>query len=208
MRTGLTRRHTLLGLGALLPGLAARANGTAPLAQRLVEAARAQIGVTTDYDGSYRRLAYPMGDVPVGTGVCTDVIVRAYRAAFGFDLQVAVHEDMAAAFPAYPAIWGLTGPDRNIDHRRVPNLETFLARRGAERAPTDWQAGDLFTGRLANNRPHIAVVSGRRTFLGREPYLVHNIGRGTEESALMGLFRDWRRFRFLPEAVGPGAHQR
>ncbi len=198
MRITPTRRHVLLGLGAGVLAKGALADEAGVRAARLVEAARAQIGVTSGYDGSYRALAYPMGDVPAGTGVCSDVVVRAYRAAFGFDLQRAVHEDMGGAFDAYPAIWGLSAPDRNIDHRRVPNLERFLERCGAELAPDDWQAGDLFTGRLSNALPHIAIVSGRRTVFGRAPYLVHNIGRGAEESALIDLFRDWRRFRFLP----------
>src|SRR5687768_10378910 len=88
---------------------------------RVIEGAKKQVGVTRGYDGSYRRIAYPNGDVPRETGVCTDVIIRAYRNA-GTDLQVLVHEDMKRNFGAYPKSWGLRNPDRNIDHRRVPNL--------------------------------------------------------------------------------------
>lgn len=98
-------------------------------AQKLVSAAREQVGVTLSYDPQYRRLAYPGGDVPLETGVCTDVVIRALRQQ-GLDLQKAVHEDMTANFARYPRHWGLTRPDRNIDHRRVPNLMTWFARQG------------------------------------------------------------------------------
>ena len=104
-------------------------------AVKLIDAAEKQVGLTTVYDPAYTRLAYPLGDVPMQRGVCTDVVIRAYRAAFGIDLQKLVHEDMKSAFAGYPAIWGLKRPDRNIDHkRRVPNLEHFLKRRGADTA--------------------------------------------------------------------------
>jgi uncharacterized protein YijF (DUF1287 family) len=123
-----------------------------PFATRLSKAARQQIGVTRSYDAAYVRLDYPMGDVDRSTGVCTDVIIRAYRDAFDVDLQKLVHEDMKTAFTDYPAIWGLSRPDRNIDHRRVPNLERFFERKGADLplpASLDgWNPGDLYTMRL------------------------------------------------------------
>ncbi|HLD66344.1 MAG TPA: DUF1287 domain-containing protein, partial [Pseudomonas sp.] len=97
--------------------------------QLLVAAAREQVGVTLSYDPAYRRLAYPGGDVPLATGVCTDVLIRALRAQ-GLDLQVAVHQDMRQHFAVYPKAWGLKRPDANIDHRRVPNLMTYFSRRG------------------------------------------------------------------------------
>src|SRR5215510_11945310 len=97
---------------------------------RVIAAAVAQTRQAVRYDGTYRRIPYPMGDVPADTGVCTDVVIRAYRAV-GVDLQQRVHEDMQAAFRAYPRLWGMRGPDSNIDHRRVPNLQTFFRRRGA-----------------------------------------------------------------------------
>ncbi|MEM0984904.1 MAG: DUF1287 domain-containing protein [Pseudomonadota bacterium] len=166
---------------------------------RLVDAARSQIGVTVGYDPAYRALDYPGGDVAPTTGVCTDVIIRAYRSALGFDLQVAINEDMVSDFSAYPDRWGLSRTDRNIDHRRVPNLETYFKREGAERAADGWTAGDLFTGRLGRAKlPHIAIVSDRRTHGESRPLLIHNIGRGTEESDAWSLFSDWRRFRFNP----------
>ena len=110
-----------------LAGLAAA--DTASSATKLVEAARAQVGVTLIYDSSYRRISYPMGDVPLERGVCSDVVVRAVR-AIGIDLQEQVHRDMARHFAAYPKVWGLSAPDANIDHRRVPNLATWLTRQG------------------------------------------------------------------------------
>ena len=193
-----TRRSALAGLFSL-PLVSARieANTSLDPAQRLIQAARHQIGVTTVYDPAYVLLAYPGGDVPTERGVCTDVVIRAYREAFGFDLQRAVHEDMASAFEAYPAIWGLTRPDRNIDHRRVPNLETFLRRQGAERERGDFAPGDLITCRLPRNLPHIGIVSDRRAGDGT-PTAIHNIGRGTEETPLVGRFERERRFRFFP----------
>ncbi|EPP3992198.1 DUF1287 domain-containing protein, partial [Pseudomonas aeruginosa] len=103
--------------------------------QRLVDAARAQVGVTLGYDPAYRQLDYPGGDVPLQTGVCTDVVVRALRGQ-GLDLQKAVHEDMRRHFAAYPQQWGMKGTDRNIDHRRVPNLMTWFSRQGLALAPS------------------------------------------------------------------------
>lgn len=171
-----------------------------PASRRLIAAARAQIGVTTSYDPAYVRLAYPGGDVPVSSGVCIDVVVRAYRDAFNFDFQKAIHEDMGAHFAAYPAIWGLSRPDRNIDHRRVPNMETWLKRYGHERPDTRWMPGDLMSCRVPRNLPHIAIVSDRR---GRDGHwrVIHNIGGGTREESLIDRFGEQRRFRFLPVPV-------
>ncbi len=191
------RRCALAGLIALpLVNFHAAAREV-PWPERLIAAARAQIGVTTLYDGSYVRLGYPGGDLARETGVCTDVVVRAYRDAFGFDLQEAVHDDMRAVFEAYPANWGLSRPDRNIDHRRVPNLETFLRRAGSEKRAGDWQPGDLLSCRLPGNLPHIAIVSDKRDF-DRQWKVIHNIGRGTEESSLIGIYDSQRRFRHEP----------
>lgn len=162
-----------------------------PWAEKLIDAAQAQIGVTTRYDPAYVRLAYPMGDVPEDRGVCTDVIIRAYRSAFGVDLQQRVHEDMRAAFADYPKIWGLARPDSNIDHRRVPNLERFLDRRKSAlpvtEVATDYRPGDLITQRLPGNLPHIAIVS-RSPGPAGHPLVVHNIGGGARlEDTLFGF---------------------
>jgi len=170
-----------------------------PFATRLAAAARKQIGVTRSYDAAYVRLGYPMGDVDRATGVCTDVVIRAYRDAFDVDLQKLVHEDMKASFADYPKTWGLTRPDRNIDHRRVPNLERFFERRGgALSVPATlggWQPGDLYTMRLGGRLPHIGIVSDRLTEAGH-PYVIHNIGGGTQEEDILGLYDDERRFRY------------
>lgn len=150
-------------------------------AEALVSAAREQIGVTIDYDGSYQKLAYPLGDVAAHTGVCTDVVIRALRKQ-GIDLQVFVHQDMRAHFALYPKNWGLKQPDRNIDHRRVPNLQTYL-RRHAQELPISeeksaYQAGDIVIWRLPNHLPHIGIVSDKQATDGT-PLIIHNIGRGT-----------------------------
>ena len=117
-------------------------------ASQLVASARSQIGVTVSYDPAYRKLDYPGGDVPREAGVCTDVIIRALREQ-GVDLQKEVHEDMSRNFEAYPKNWGLKKPDRNIDHRRVPNLRTYFKRKGYALAVTDearnFEAGDIVT---------------------------------------------------------------
>jgi uncharacterized protein YijF (DUF1287 family) len=152
-------------------------------AARLIAAAVAQTSQRVTYDGSYRRIKYPNGDVPAEIGVCTDVVIRAYRQV-GTDLQVLVHEDMTAAFSAYPRQWGLRAPDTNIDHRRVPNLQTFFRRRGAalpiSKRAEDYRLGDLVTWMLPGNLPHIGLVTDRKADDGRTPLIVHNIGRGPQ----------------------------
>ena len=173
------RRALLIAAPALLLPSAAR--GETDWGERLVAAARIQVGRTLHYDPAYVRRAYPGGDVPIERGVCSDVVIRAYRTAFDLDLQERVHRDMAANFAAYPRTWGLRGPDRNIDHRRVPNLETFMLRKGA-RLPllSPWRAGDLITQRLMpGNLPHIAIATGQKTAQGEE-IIIENIGGGTK----------------------------
>lgn len=167
---------------------------------RVIAGAKQQVGVTRGYDPAYRRIAYPGGDVPRETGVCTDVIIRAYRHA-GTDLQKLVHEDMKANFGRYPKSWGLRKPDTNIDHRRVPNLATFFTRRGGKldvtRRGADYQPGDVITWRLSSGVPHIGLVSDVRA-RGTDRYLVvHNVGSGAQIEdvlfayALTGHYR-WR----------------
>ncbi|MBX3747051.1 MAG: DUF1287 domain-containing protein [Verrucomicrobiae bacterium] len=150
----------------------------------IVRAARGQIGKTVKYDPAYRTLAYPNGDLAMEVGVCTDVVIRALRASLGMDLQRLVHEDMNRAFAEYPRNWGLNRPDRNIDHRRVPNLRTFFKRSGwalpVTRSARDYRPGDLVTCTVPPNLPHIMIVSDRTTADGR-PLVIHNIGAGTQE---------------------------
>jgi hypothetical protein len=154
-------------------------------AQPLVEAARTQIGVTTCYDPSYTALAYPGGDVPAERGVCSDVVIRAFRKAHHLDLQQLVHEDMRRHFEAYPKLWSLTKTDRNIDHRRVPNLRVFFARKGwsvaISKDPADYRPGDLVTCTVPPNLPHVMIVSDKRSDDNRRPLVIHNIGQGTRE---------------------------
>jgi uncharacterized protein YijF (DUF1287 family) len=133
------------------------------------------------YDPSYFSMDYPNGDVPSGKGVCTDVIIRAYRKA-GIDLQKEVHEDMNANFGAYPNIWGLTSTDKNIDHRRVPNLMTYFKRKGAElpisdRA-SDYRPGDVVCWNLDGATTHIGIVVAKKSADGERNLIVHNIGGG------------------------------
>ncbi|TPI23440.1 DUF1287 domain-containing protein [Mesorhizobium sp. B4-1-1] len=170
---------------------------------RLVDAARRQIGVTTLYDPTYTRIPYPGGDVAQDRGVCTDVVIRAYRRAFRLDLQKLVHEDMVADFSAYPKAWGLNSTDPNIDHRRVPNLAVFFERRGASIAvsddPADYQPGDLVTQMLPGNLSHIVIVSNNRPAEALERLLViHNIGQGAREEDTLFVFRRTGHFRFAP----------
>jgi uncharacterized protein YijF (DUF1287 family) len=155
---------------------------------RITAAARDQVGVTVTYDPSYARLEFPGGDIPRDRGVCTDVVIRALRDGWEIDLQLAVNHDMKAAFSAYPALWGLTTTDRNIDHRRVPNLQTLFARIGAEvpleEGPTPYLPGDIITWKLPGNLDHIGIVSDRRTADGT-PLILHNIGRGAQEEDIL-----------------------
>lgn len=191
------------GLAVLIaacgPTVRAEPRPASPRAQQLIAAARRQIGVTTTYDPAYSRLAYPGGDVPRGKGVCTDVVIRAYRDALGIDLQREVHEDMARAFASYPRRWGLSRPDRNIDHRRVPNLERFWDRKGARLAhstsPADWKPGDLFTSLVGGNLPHTGIVSDRIAANGN-PLVIHNIGSGAREEDVLFAHRLTGHFRW------------
>lgn len=199
----LRQRRALIGaMLALAVGRGARVQAQTPrLAERvrkLLSAAQAQVGVTTGYDGSYRRISYPGGDVPAQTGVCTDVLIRAYRRAFDIDLQRLVHEDMRRAWPQYPKLWKLSRPDPNIDHRRVPNLETFLRRHGISMAPTldsnRYLAGDIVTWRLPGGYPHIGIVSDRRPE-GR-PLVIHNIGAGVKIEDMLFAYPIAGHFRY------------
>jgi len=165
------------------------ASSRAAFLQRLVNAAIERTHHTVRYDGAYVRLKYPGGDIPADTGVCTDEVIRAYRAV-GVDLQKEVHEDMAANFAVYPRKWHRSSPDSNIDHRRVPNLMVFFARKGETLAITgrreDYRPGDLVTYDLGGNVPHIGIVVDRKGPSGQY-MIVHNIGQGPRmEDVLFG----------------------
>jgi uncharacterized protein YijF (DUF1287 family) len=198
MTMSIDRRALLAGLGAacVLPGCAKAVPPGA--ATRLIGAARRQVGVTLTYDSGYSRLAFPGGDVPRARGVCTDVLVRAYRDGLGQDLQLLVNRDMRAAFSAYPKRWGLKAPDSNIDHRRVPNLQTWLKRHGAQLPlPADhrgWKPGDIFVCLIQGSIPHIGIVSDRR---GPNGWLViHNIGAGAREEDMLFAWPPGARYRW------------
>lgn len=133
------------------------------------------------YDPSYFSISYPNGDVPADRGVCTDVVIRAYR-KLGVDLQKNVHEDMRDNFTQYPKNWGLRAPDKNIDHRRVPNLMTFFTRHGTTlpitQNPSDYQPGDIVCWNLGGAVTHIGIVVHKKSSDGKRHLIVHNIGAG------------------------------
>jgi len=191
-------------IAALLFALAEPAQAqSGPVGARIAAAAVEQTTRPGVYDPAYARIPYPMGDVPADRGVCADVVIRALRAA-GIDLQERVHDDMKADFSAYPKHWGLARPDPNIDHRRVPNLETYFRRTGwrlpASANAADYQPGDIVAWNLKGDKgwlPHIGVVSDRRGRSGR-PLIVHNIGAGPK---LEDVLFDWTiTGRFRPQA--------
>ena len=204
-----SRRLLVAGFAAVgaaylaLPRTRPASAGTLPTeawAGKLVTAAKKQVGVTLLYDPAYTKLDYPNGDVPRFKGVCTDVIVRAYRDGLGVDLQRLVHEDMARAFSAYPKKWGLAAPDKNIDHRRVPNLQTFLKRRKAELPVGDnglvYKPGDIVTQRLPGNKTHIALVSDLLNPEGTCPLAIHNIGWGARIEHILFAYEVTGHYRF------------
>ncbi len=158
----------------------------------IAAAAAAQVGVTVQYDPSYVALSYPKGDVPIQTGVCADVVVRALRKA-GVDLQVEVHQDMLNHFKEYPSHWGLKKPDKNIDHRRVPNLMKFLERKGKglplKNTSMDYRPGDIVAWKLANGLYHIGIV-GPEKIPGQQRYfMIHNIGQGARKEDVLKAYK-------------------
>jgi uncharacterized protein YijF (DUF1287 family) len=187
-----------ISLGVLLL-LAVSAGADTLDVTKLIAAAIAQTKQHVIYDGSYRRIPYPGGDVPSNRGVCTDVIVRAYRAV-GIDLQQRVHEDMLRDFASYPKHWGMREPDANIDHRRVPNLQIFFQHEHAQKdvssRASDYQAGDLVTWMLPGNLPHIGLVTDRRSSTSDRPLIVHNIGRGPQLEDMLFQYPITGHYRF------------
>jgi len=174
--------------------------------QNLVEAAIERTKHSVRYDGAYRSIDYPGGDVPADIGVCTDVVIRSYR-ALGVDLQVLVHEDMKSDFEAYPSrrIWGLSRTDRNIDHRRVPNLQTFFKRHG-ESLPIspsaeDYLPGDIVSWMLPGNLPHIGIVTDRFNVNSGQPMVVHNIGSGPKSEDILFTYPITGHYRYQPSTI-------
>lgn len=150
-------------------------------ASRISDAAISIIDSSIQYVPDYVSISYPNGDVPPKTGVCTDVVIRAYR-KLGIDLQKEVHEDMKKRFSEYPKIWGLKSTDKNIDHRRVPNLQTFFRKHGKvlpiTQNPEDYKVGDIVTWMLPGNLPHIGIIVNKKSTDKKRYLVVHNIGGG------------------------------
>ncbi len=173
--------------------------------QKLIAAALERTTHRVTYDGRYRRIGYPGGDVPDHIGVCTDLVIRAYR-KLGIDLQKRVHEDMTDHFDRYPSkrIWGMRGPDANIDHRRVPNLRVFFSRKG-EQLPVsqdvgDYKPGDLVTWMLPGSLPHIGIVTHRVNPDSGNPMIVHNIGAGPKLEDMLFDYPITGHYRYFPDA--------
>lgn len=149
--------------------------------EKLSNAALSIIDANIAYTPDYISIKYPNGDVPATTGVCSDVIIRAYR-KLGIDLQKEVHEDMKSNFSKYPTKWGLKKTDTNIDHRRVPNLEVFFTRKGEKLAvsenPNDYKTGELVTWMIGDKLPHIGIITHKKSDDGKRPLIVHNVGGG------------------------------
>lgn len=159
---------------------------------RIAKAAMSIVNPEIIYVPEYVVIPYPGGDVPPGTGVCTDVVIRSLR-KIGIDLQQEVHEDMKANFAVYPRIWGLSRPDKNIDHRRVPNLMKYFERRGfslpLSTAAKDYQPGDIVAWQLDNGMTHIGIVSHQKNRKGERYTIVHNIGHGQVEEDVLFAYR-------------------
>jgi hypothetical protein len=151
------------------------------------------------YDGSYFAIGYPNGDIPSDKGVCTDLVIRSYR-RIGIDLQQKVHEDMMANFHLYPKNWGLNGPDKNIDHRRVPNLMKFFSRFGEVKEitnnPNDYNFGDIVTWNLGAGITHIGIIINKKSTDGKRSLVAHNIGRGPEISDCLFDFEITGHYRY------------
>jgi len=174
--------------------------GSSPKLALVMTGATEQVGKTTGYDPSYQKIAYPNGDVPLETGVCTDVIVRAFRKA-SVDLQKDIHEDMAKGFAAYPTRWGLSKTDTNIDHRRVPNLQTYFTRQGKSLA-TDvagdkFLPGDIVTWDLGTGIDHVGIVVNVWSKPSQRYLIVHNIGAGARMEDVLVAWKITGHYRYF-----------
>ena len=193
---------------------AEQTSNTAPatLAQKLAAAAVERTSHPVRYDPAYVGIKYPMGDVPADTGVCSDVIIRSYR-NLGIDLQVLVHNDMRRAFGKYPKRWGHKRTDKNIDHRRVPNLRVFFSRHGKKlkisNIAADYKPGDLVTWDLTGTKnsslihtklPHIGIVTSRSTPDGARPLIAHNIGEGPKLNDILFEYKITGHYRYQPKS--------
>lgn len=171
--------------------------------EKLVHAAIERTYHKVTYDGSYRRIDFPFGDVPDNIGVCTDVVIRAYR-KLDIDLQRRVNDDMSQRFYEYPSYkkWGLLKPDTNIDHRRVPNLRSFFSKNGINlpisNNANDYQSGDIVTWDISSNLPHIGIVTNLVSRDKKRPLIAHNIGKGPELDDILFKLKITGHYRYLP----------
>ncbi|MGL4674332.1 MAG: DUF1287 domain-containing protein, partial [Wohlfahrtiimonas sp.] len=179
------------------------ASASVSFANDVSDAAKSIVNRLVIYDGRYEKIDYPNGDVSPNRGVCTDVVIRAYR-KLDIDLQKLVHEDMKQNFSQYPSqrMWGLKSTDRNIDHRRVPNLEKFFERNGKSlslsKNAEDYKAGDIVSWRLDNGLPHIGVVIDQKSKDGKRPLVVHNIGFGQIPEDVLFNWKMIGHYRYQP----------
>lgn len=185
-----------------------RPSSGSPFLDRLSEAAVERTSREVRYDPTYFVIAYPGGDVPAEVGVCTDEVIRSYR-ALGVDLQQLVHEDMKSNFALYPRKWGLKKPDTNIDHRRVPNLMVFFERQGAARPVTDeardYKPGDVVTWDLSGGLTHIGIVVAVPSESDENRLqIVHNIGAGPKMEDVLFSWKITGHYRF----TGPKAEDK
>jgi len=176
-----------------------RAGEPEGFSRKLSDAAVARTLLQIRYDGSYRKIGYPGGDVPSGTGVCTDVLIRSYR-VLGIDLQRDLHLDLKANFSEYPDVWGLKDPDTNIDHRRVLNLRVFFSRKGIVLPVTmnheDYLPGDIVIWELPSGLPHIGIVVDRMSPDGKRCMIVHNINSGPELEDVLFSYKITGHYRY------------
>jgi len=173
---------------------------SSPNLKLVIDGAVEQIGKTTSYDASYQKIEYPNGDVPIDTGVCSDVIVRAFRKG-GIDLQKDVHEDMKGNFSSYPTRWGLKGTDANIDHRRVPNLQAYFSRKGKSLLTTggseNFLPGDIVTWDLGGGVDHVGLVVNVWSKPSQRFLIVHNIGAGTSMEDVLFAWKITGHYRYF-----------
>ena len=173
---------------------------SSPNLKLVIDGAVDQIGKTTSYDASYQKINYPNGDVPIETGVCSDVVVRAFRKG-GIDLQQDLHEDMKDNFSSYPTRWGLKGTDANIDHRRVPNLQTYFTRKGkslsTEGSSETFLPGDIVTWDLGGGVDHVGMVVNVWYKPQQRYLIVHNIGAGTRMEDVLFAWKITGHYRYF-----------
>jgi len=201
-------RILIFALSVLILPPSYSAAGQKSFFDRLADSAHTLTAQKVHYDPAYTTIGYPNGDVAPDKGVCSDVVIRAYR-KLGIDLQKEVHDDMKVNFDKYPKKWGLKKPDKNIDHRRVPNLMTFFTRHGTVKKvtdnPNDYLPGDIVCWDLGGGITHIGIVSGKKSSDGRRYLIVHNIGRGQVLEDCLFDFKIIGHYRYEKKPSAPSS---